>query len=59
MGKYITYREERGELENCVDASEFLDRFNYRAATKEAAEKFWSIRLAAAADNIVPMVQAP
>jgi hypothetical protein len=27
MGKYITYRKERGELENCADASEFLDRF--------------------------------
>ena len=27
MGKYITYRKERGELENCTDASEFLDRF--------------------------------
>jgi hypothetical protein len=26
MGKYITYRKER-ELENCADASEFLDRF--------------------------------
>jgi hypothetical protein len=27
MGKYITYRKERGELENCADASEFFDRF--------------------------------
>jgi hypothetical protein len=27
MGKYITYRKERGELENCADASDFLDRF--------------------------------
>ena len=27
MGKYITYRKERGELENCADASQFLDRF--------------------------------
>jgi hypothetical protein len=27
MGKYITYRKERGELENCTDASDFLDRF--------------------------------
>jgi hypothetical protein len=27
MGKYITYRKERGELENRPDASEFLDRF--------------------------------
>ena len=27
MGKYITYRKERGEVENCADASEFLDRF--------------------------------
>jgi hypothetical protein len=27
MGKYITYRKERGELENCADASEFLDCF--------------------------------
>jgi hypothetical protein len=27
MGKYITYRKERGELENCADGSEFLDGF--------------------------------
>jgi len=27
MGKYITYRKERGEFENCTDASDFLDRF--------------------------------
>jgi hypothetical protein len=27
MGKYITYRKEQGQLEQCVDASEFLDRF--------------------------------
>ena len=27
MAKYITYRKERGELENCADASDFLDRF--------------------------------
>jgi hypothetical protein len=27
MGKYITYRKEKGELENCADASDFLDRF--------------------------------
>jgi len=27
MGKYITYRKERGELENCADVSEFLDHF--------------------------------
>lgn len=27
MGKYITYRKERGELESCADASDFLDRF--------------------------------
>jgi hypothetical protein len=26
MGKYITYRKERGELEACADASDFLDR---------------------------------
>ena len=26
MGKYITYRKERGELETCADASDFLDR---------------------------------
>jgi len=26
MGKYITYRKEKGELETCVDASDFLDR---------------------------------
>jgi hypothetical protein len=27
MGKYITYRKEKGELEKCADASAFLDRF--------------------------------
>jgi hypothetical protein len=27
MGKYITYRKEKGELETCADASDFLDRF--------------------------------
>jgi hypothetical protein len=27
MGKYITYRKEKRELENCTDASDFLDRF--------------------------------
>ena len=27
MGKYITYRKERGELANCADASDFLVRF--------------------------------
>ena len=27
MGRYITYRKERGELENCADASDFLARF--------------------------------
>ena len=27
MGKYITYRKERGELESCADSSEFLERF--------------------------------
>ena len=27
MGRYITYRKERGELERCADASDFLDRF--------------------------------
>jgi hypothetical protein len=27
MGKYITYRKERREVESCTDASEFLDRF--------------------------------
>jgi hypothetical protein len=26
MGKYITYRKEKGELEACADASDFLDR---------------------------------
>jgi hypothetical protein len=26
MGKYITYRKERGELEACADASDFLNR---------------------------------
>jgi hypothetical protein len=26
MGKYITYRKDKGELENCADASDFLDR---------------------------------
>ncbi len=27
MGRYITYRKEKGELERCADASDFLDRF--------------------------------
>jgi hypothetical protein len=27
MGKYITYRKEKGQLETCADASDFLDRF--------------------------------
>jgi hypothetical protein len=27
MGRYITYRKERGELETGVDALDFLDRF--------------------------------
>jgi hypothetical protein len=27
MGRYITYRKEKGELETCADASDFLDRF--------------------------------
>jgi hypothetical protein len=27
MGKYITYRKEKRELEKCADASDFLDRF--------------------------------
>jgi hypothetical protein len=27
MGRYITYRKEKGELEACADASDFLDRF--------------------------------
>ena len=27
MGKYITYRKEKGELEKGADASNFLDRF--------------------------------
>jgi hypothetical protein len=26
MGKYITYRKEKGELESCADASDFLVR---------------------------------
>ena len=26
MGKYITYRKEKGELEMCSDSSDFLDR---------------------------------
>jgi len=26
LGKYITYRKEKGELEACADASDFLDR---------------------------------
>jgi hypothetical protein len=26
MGKYVTYRKEKGELEACPDASGFLDR---------------------------------
>ena len=25
MGKYITYRKEKGELEACTDSSDFLD----------------------------------
>jgi hypothetical protein len=27
MGKYISYRKEKGELETCGDASDFLNRF--------------------------------
>jgi hypothetical protein len=27
MGRYITYRKEKGELERCANASDFLDRF--------------------------------
>ena len=27
MGRYVTYRKEKGELETCADASDFLDRF--------------------------------
>jgi len=27
LGKYITYRKEKRELEKCADASDFLDRF--------------------------------
>jgi hypothetical protein len=27
MGKYITYRKEKGELERCADASDFFQRF--------------------------------
>ena len=27
MGRYITYRKEKGELEMFADASDFLDRF--------------------------------
>jgi hypothetical protein len=26
MGKYITYRKEKGEFETCADASDFLNR---------------------------------
>ena len=26
MGKYITYRKEKGELKTCANASDFLDR---------------------------------
>jgi hypothetical protein len=26
MGKYITYRKERGQLESCVDGSDFINR---------------------------------
>ena len=26
LGKYITYRKEKGELETCADSSDFLDR---------------------------------
>jgi hypothetical protein len=26
MGKYITYRKERGQLESCVDGSAFINR---------------------------------
>jgi hypothetical protein len=26
LGKYITYRKEKGELEGCTDASDFFDR---------------------------------
>jgi hypothetical protein len=26
MGKYITYRKEKGDLEACADATDFLDR---------------------------------
>jgi hypothetical protein len=26
MGKYITYRKEKGEIEACPDASDFLNR---------------------------------
>jgi hypothetical protein len=27
MGRYVTYRKEKGELDTCADASDFLDRF--------------------------------
>jgi len=27
MGKYITYRRERGEVERCANASKFMDGF--------------------------------
>ena len=26
MGKYITYRKEKGELESCADSSDFINR---------------------------------
>ena len=26
MGKYITYRKEKGELESCADGSDFINR---------------------------------
>jgi hypothetical protein len=26
MGKYITYRKEKGELESCADSSDFISR---------------------------------
>jgi hypothetical protein len=26
MGKYITYRKEKGELESCADGSDFISR---------------------------------
>jgi hypothetical protein len=27
MGKYITYRKEKGEVESCADGSDFINRF--------------------------------